>query len=210
MQLAKSREQILLLLKTRGPQSVKILSNQLDMTTMGIRQHLADLEQKGLVSQTTEEKQTRGRPIHLWRLTRNGHSHFPDEHSQITLELINLMRENLGENSLNQLVARRTNKTVQHYKKALQAVGDDLKSQVKRLAELRSEEGFMAEVRLIPSGWLLIENHCPISVAAKNCQQFCRSELDCFRGVFDQIATVERVDHLLTGSRRCAFKVSPR
>ena len=58
MQLAKSREQILLLLKTRGPQSVKILSNQLDMTTMGIRQHLADLEQKGLVSQTTEEKQT--------------------------------------------------------------------------------------------------------------------------------------------------------
>ena len=78
MDLAKSQEKILQRLKTRGEQSVKILSNQLDMTTMGVRQHLAELENKGFVTQTREEKQTRGRPVHLWRLTQTGHQRFPD------------------------------------------------------------------------------------------------------------------------------------
>ena len=50
MDLAKSQEQIMSRLKTRGPQSVKILSNQLGMTTMGIRLHQAELKVKNLVT----------------------------------------------------------------------------------------------------------------------------------------------------------------
>ncbi len=72
MDLAKSQEQIMSRLKIRGPQSVKILSNQLGMTTMGIRLHLAEMKEKNLVTQTKEEKQIRGRPVHLWRLTETG------------------------------------------------------------------------------------------------------------------------------------------
>ncbi|NKB32074.1 MAG: DeoR family transcriptional regulator [Pseudomonadales bacterium] len=209
MDLAKSQEQILHRLKTRGPQSVKILSNQLDMTTMGVRQHLADLENKGLATPTREEKQTRGRPVHLWRLTQSGHQRFPDGHSQITLELIDVIREDLGEDSLNQLIDSRNEQLKQHYLRELQAVGSDLQAQIQRLSELRSEEGYMAEVRLVPDGWLLIENHCPICAAAEKCQQFCRSELNCFQELFARTATVERIDHLLAGARRCAYKLSP-
>ena len=62
MEYSKNQEKILQRLKTRGPQSVKIMSNQLDMTTMGVRQHLTELGKKGVVKQTQEEKQTRGRP----------------------------------------------------------------------------------------------------------------------------------------------------
>lgn len=47
MELPKSQDRIIDRLKTRGPQSVKILSKQLAMTTMGVRQHLADLETRG-------------------------------------------------------------------------------------------------------------------------------------------------------------------
>mgnify|MGYP000680384539 CR=1 FL=1 len=209
MELAKSQEQILHRLKTRGPQSVKILSNQLDMTTMGVRQHLAELEAKDLVTQTREEKQTRGRPVHLWRLTATGHQRFPDGHSQVTLELIDVIRQNLGEESLNTLIDSRSNKLGQYYEHELRAAGDDIQSRVQRLAEIRSEEGYMAEVRLLPDGWLLIENHCPICVAAEKCQQFCRSELNSFQELFAGIASIERIDHLLAGARRCAYKLSP-
>ena len=55
MEYSKNQEKILQRLKTRGPQSVKIMSNQLDMTTMGVRQHLAELGKKGVVKQTQEE-----------------------------------------------------------------------------------------------------------------------------------------------------------
>ena len=194
-------------LKTRGPQSVKILASQLAMTTMGVRQHLTDLEQKGYVSQTREEKQTRGRPVHLWKLSARGHEQFPDSHSQVTLELIDVVRSTLGEDSLNQLIDKRGEQIQARYRIALDDAGSDLQSQIECLSRLRSEEGYMAEIRLLPDGWLLIENHCPICSAAEQCQQFCKSELMMFQQLLQGIASISRTDYLLAGARRCAYKI---
>jgi predicted ArsR family transcriptional regulator len=210
MELPKSQDRIIYRLKTRGPQSVKILSKQLDMTTMGVRQHLADLESKGLVAQTQEERQTRGRPVHLWKLSKAGHAKFPDGHSQITLELIDVIRSSLGEESLNQLIDNRSEQIEASYRLQMDANSPELQQRIEKLAQLRSEEGFMAEVRLLPDGWMLIENHCPICAAASNCQQFCTSELKIFQRLFEHDATVTRTDHLLAGARRCAYKITAR
>ena len=195
-------------LKTRGAQSVKILAKQLDMTTMGIRQHLAELADNDMVSRTGEEKQTRGRPVHLWKLTRRGHGHFPDGHLQVTVELIDVIRDDLGEESLNRLIDQRDEVLERQYREQLEMAGAELQSRIETLAELRSKEGYMCEVRLLPEAWLLIENHCPIHAAAARCQQFCRSELAMFRRLFEPAARVERADHLLADARRCAYKIS--
>ena len=208
MELPKSQDRIMDRLKTRGPQSVKILSKQLGMTTMGVRQHLADLETKGLVLQTQEERQTRGRPVHLWKLSKSGHNRFPDSHAQTALELIDVIRSSLGEESLNQLIDSRSAKVQASYRAQLDASAPELQQQIERLAQLRSEEGYMAEVRLLPDGWMLIENHCPICSAATSCQQFCKSELEIFQRLFENEATVARTDHLLEGARRCAYKIT--
>lgn len=207
MEFSKSQQRIMHRLKTRGPQSVKILAKQLEMTTMGVRQHLTDLEQKGYVSQTREEKQTRGRPVHLWKLSARGHEQFPDSHAQVTLELINIIRTTLGEDSLNQLIDKRGEQIQAQYQIALDEAESDLQSQIECLSRLRSEEGYMAEIRLLPDGWLLIENHCPICSAAEQCQQFCKSELAMFQQLLQGIASVSRIDYLLTGARRCAYKI---
>ena len=209
MEFSKSQQQIMQRLKTRGPQSVKILSKQLDMTTMGVRQHLTDLESKGVIGQTGEEKQNRGRPVHLWKLSEKGHGHFPDAHSQVTLELIDVIRTTLGEESLHQLIDHRASQIQANYQQALDAADADLPSRIECLVKLRTEEGYMAEIRLLPDGWLLIENHCPICSAAKECQQFCNSELSMFQELFSDLASISRVDHLLAGARRCAYKVVP-
>ena len=210
MELPKSQDRIIDRLKTRGPQSVKILSKQLAMTTMGVRQHLADLETRGLVLQTQEERQTRGRPVHLWKLSKSGHNRFPDSHAQTALELIDVIRSSLGEESLNQLIDSRSEKVEASYRAQLDAAAPELQQRIERLAQLRSEEGYMAEVRLLPDGWMLIENHCPICSAAASCQQFCKSELEIFQRLFENEATVARTDHLLEGARRCAYKITAR
>lgn len=210
MEFSKSQQSLLERLKTRGPQSVKILAKQLDMTTMGVRQHLAELLAKGCVSQTRESKQNRGRPVHLWKLTETGHRQFPDGHAQITVELIDVIRSSFGEDGLNQVIDQRSVRVEASYRAALEACPADLHPRLERLAELRSSEGYMAEIRLVPDGWLLIENHCPICAAAESCQQFCRTELALFQGLFADSAEVNRVDHLLAGARRCAYKIVPR
>ena len=209
MDFSKSQQLLLQRLKMRVPQSIKILAKQLDMTTMGARQHLAELLAKGYVSQTREARQNRGRPVHLWQLTKAGHQHFPDSHALVTVELIDVIRESLGEASLNQLIDARSTRIEQVYRQRLETCPDTLEARIAALAELRTEEGYMDEVRLLPDGWLLIEHHCPICAAAEKCQQFCRSELSLFQQLFATSAAVTRVDHLLAGARRCAYKITP-
>ena len=58
--------------------------------------------------------------------------------------------------------------------------------------------------------FLLVENHCPICVAARSCQALCRDELGVFRDALGPDAQVERTDHLLAGARRCAYRIAPR
>lgn len=210
MEVSKSQQQILHILKTRGPQTVKVLAKQLDMTTMGIRQHLADLYSSEYIEQTEQERQTRGRPVHLWKLTKQGHQHFPDTHSQVTVELIASVRETFGEQGLVQLIANRASHTRATYDKEIERVGGELQQRLQTLSQLRSEEGYMAELRMLPNGeWLLVENHCPICAAAQSCQQFCSSELEMFQELFSNYASIHRVDHLLAGARRCAYKITP-
>ena len=85
-----------------------------------------------------------------------------------------------------------------------------LKDRISALAEVRSEEGYMAEAHEDgDGGFALIENHCPICAAATECQNFCRSELAIFQQVLGPDATVERTDHLLAGARRCAYRITP-
>ena len=88
MKLSTSQAKILNRLKVRGPQSIKILAKFMEQTTMGVRQHLTDMESKGLVTQTEAKKQTRGRPVNLWRLSESGHQRFKDGHTEVAIELI--------------------------------------------------------------------------------------------------------------------------
>jgi predicted ArsR family transcriptional regulator len=66
----------------------------------------------------------------------------------------------------------------------------------------------MAEWLADGDGYLLLENHCPICAAATVCQGFCRSELDLFRALLGPGVAVERMEHVVAGARRCAYRVT--
>lgn len=203
-----SQEAILFSLKQKGPQTAKTLATQLNITTMGIRQHLASLKAKGLVEEAEEAKQGRGRPVRPWRLTDAGHQQFPDTHAQVAVELIASVRDLFGEAGLDSLIQQRTEQALQQYRAAL-AKESSLAKKVQALAQERSREGYMAEaIKDSQQSWLLIENHCPICAAATTCQGFCQSELETFQQLFADIATVKRTDHILQGARRCAYVIS--
>ena len=84
-----------------------------------------------------------------------------------------------------------------------------LAAKLRELARVRTEEGYMAEVRRDGAGFLFIENHCPICAAASACQGFCSSELELFRDVLGGDAAIERVEHIIAGDRRCVYRVTP-
>ncbi|WP_374582823.1 helix-turn-helix transcriptional regulator [Pseudoduganella sp.] len=201
-------DQILFLLKTRGPRTAQQLADLLELTSMGARRHLEAAEAAGLVRfEDVAEKV--GRPSRRWLLTEAGHARFPDRHADLTLQLITQVRSLFGEEGMDKLIAAREKSTEAAYR---DAIGNEpgLAQRVEALALARDAEGYMAQVEQAEDGsLLLVENHCPICAAARECQNFCRSELEVFQRVLGPGASVERAEHLLSGARRCAYRIKP-
>lgn len=204
----KSSDQILFLMKTRGRKTAQQLAELLGVTSMGARRQLEAALEKGLV-QCEDVADKVGRPARYWTLSDAGHARFPDRHSDLAVQLIEQTRSVFGQAGLERLIEAREQAIEAHYKMEVQD-HDGLHQRVEALARVRDAEGYMADAEAQPDGSvLLIENHCPICAAARECQNFCRSELEIFQRVMGDGCTVERAEHLLAGARRCVYVIKP-
>ena len=207
-QPASAEERILRFLKFRGPQAAEEIARHLGISVPGARKHLAGMVERRLLS-TFDESAGVGRPRRFWTLAETANARFPDTHAVLTVELIAAMRKLFGREGLDRLIGERERQMLSRYGEALSGLSEP-EQRIDRLAQLRSAEGYMAEwSRHGRGGWLLVENHCPICAAARACQDFCRSELDVFRAALGPDLAVERAEHLLGGSRRCAYRIFP-
>ena len=205
---ASTQDRILFLLKTKGPLTAQALGEKLDITAMGVRQHLYKLQEDNLVD-FRDERSGVGRPSRHWGLTERGDARFPDSHSELTVALLGSVERIFGADGLERLIEARTAETLGAYRRHLNGCAS-IEQRVARLAEIRSAEGYMAEWRREDDGtFTFVENHCPICAAAKACQGLCRSELEVFQQALGAGATVERTSHILTGARRCAYRITP-
>ena len=202
----RSQDRILFHLKTRGSQTAADVGVRLGMTPAGARQHLLKLEAASLV-ESENRREGRGRPRKYWRLTQRGHDRFPDRHSDLTLDLLRSVRDLFGDRGIQKLIEHREQAGIADYRKFV-GTQRSLRQKLTALAQVRSREGYMASVTEDMGGsFLFLENHCPICAAAAACQGICRSELAVFRAVLGPDVTVERLDHILAGARRCAYKI---
>ncbi len=201
-------DHILFLLKTRGPSTAQQLAEHLQLTSMGVRRHLEQGQEKGLL--LSEDRSDKvGRPARYWLLSDAGHARFPDRHSELTVQLIAQVRTLFGEAGLDKLITAREQSSEASYT-ARMAGSKTLSQRVSKLVEARDVEGYMAQMEKQADGsFLLVENHCPICAAATECQGFCQSELDVFRRTLGPGSTVERVEHALAGARRCVYRITP-
>jgi predicted ArsR family transcriptional regulator len=198
-------ERLLMLLKTRGPKTAADLGAALGVTGEAARQQLVKLAADGLVEATATPHGV-GRPQQSWCLTAKGNARFPDAHAELTVGLLRAVRSTWGEAALDQLIATRAAESLEGYRAALEGAAD-LGERVRRLAEARSREGYMAECQPAGGGYLLVENHCPICAAAAACQGFCHAERDVFQKALGDGVSVERTEHIVSGDRRCAYRI---
>ena len=202
-------DRILHALKTRGPLSTGELATLLRRERRGGA--AADGAARGRRAGRGRARGRRvGRPRQRWSLTDKAQGRFPDSHPELTVQLIRSIERSLGPAALDRVIGAREEEQRRAYRKAV-AGARSLRQRVERLAAARSAEGYMAEVSEEPGGrgLLLVENHCPICAAARVCQGFCRSELEVFREVLGPEVEVERVEHILAGGRRCAYRITP-
>ena len=202
----KTRRAITKLLKTEGPIDSAQLAERLNLTAMAVRQHLYALQREGLVKAEARPVPI-GRPAKFWSLTREADSLFPEAYAELSVALIDSVKDAFGDEGLERVLTSRCARQRADYSRRIQPK-DSLPKKLQELAKVRSEEGYMAEVRREADGsFLLVENHCPICAAANACQGFCSTELELFRSVLGPGVSVERGEHILKGDQRCVYLV---
>lgn len=206
--VSDAKRRILDRLKRADSLTAPDLAGEFGLTDTAIRQHLEALEQADLVQRRVAPASGRGRPPVHWQLTPRAGALFADRHADLTVELLTTVRDALGDEALEQVIAARSARQLAHYRASLDGA-KSVRTRVARLAELRSAEGYLAEAVVDDGDVLLIEHHCPIGDAARACSGLCAAELQLFRETLGPDVTVEREQHLLAGAQRCAYRVSP-
>ncbi len=134
---------------------------------------------------------------------------FPDTYAELSVALIGAVGDTFGPAGMQQLLDARLSRQRADYAARI-APSAPLEKKLQQLAQVRTEEGYMAEVKRDGRrAFLFVENHCPICAAATACQGFCATELDLFRAALGPKVKVERVEHIVAGDRRCAYRVTP-
>ena len=232
-----TKESVVRILQAQGRATVGELADKCGVSDAAMRQHLDQLEADGLVTRSSgEATNTRGRPPTHWTLaasaTERLHAHFPtafpDRHSDLAAELLESIRESLGEGALATVIEHRARRQTDAYRRAVDSSGPSssppsktsrgktsLRRVVEALAVERDTEGYRAEAVDNGDGsFTLIEHHCAIDAAAGSCAALCEAELKVFGSVLDRETgrkiAIQRVEHLMSGGTCCRYEIRPR
>jgi predicted ArsR family transcriptional regulator len=197
-----TREQILLLLRRHGRLSAPRLADLLKINSVGVRRHLGLLERDGLV-ESTIEKPTRGRPAAIYRLTDAGLERFPRRYDEVAREALAFLKGHDAA-ALAQFLAWRNERLAASY--AGRVDGATLAERTDALAEVLSEQGFMAEVESAPGGGLrLCQHNCTVEHLAAELPDLCTSEAELFERLLG--TQVEREATVVDGAVRCVTRI---
>lgn len=195
------------LLKTRGPLNAKAIASELGMTGEGARQHLIRLTEDGLLKSTSISNGV-GRPVQIYELTEYGQAHFPNNHAALSVELLNAIKNELGQEALDVVLVKRENEAVKRYSELLKDE-NGLASILKKYTSIRSEEGYMAEcIRVSEHEFTLLENHCPIGAASSACSGFCHSDMKILQQVLGPDVVIVQEHTIARGQRLCSYNIT--
>lgn len=206
-ELTDAKRRLIERLKRSESVTASELAGEFGLTDTAVRQHLEALESIGLVARSQGEAVGRGRPPVRWSLTPMAAELFPDRHADLTVELIQSIRQSLGEDALGEVIRTRRERQLTAYRELIDPAAD-VAVKVRRLADIRTTEGYVAEASADGDTLVLTEHHCPIRDAAGVCLGLCTAELELFREALGDGVTIERDQHLLTGAQRCSYRIN--
>jgi predicted ArsR family transcriptional regulator len=196
-----TRERILVFLRRHGRLSAPQLAELLGRTPVGVRRHLALLERDGLVTAAIE-KPKRGRPAAVYRLTDAGLETFPRHYDELAREALAFVKRH-DASLLSQFLAWRNERLAAAYAKRVDA--STLGERAEALADVLSEQGFMAEVERVPGGLRLCQHNCTVEHLAAELPDLCRSETELFERLLG--SPVEREATIVQGDVRCVTHI---
>lgn len=177
-----TKEKILYTLKKDDEMSIKDVLAYFTISEVAIRRHLNDLIRQKLVKERVV-KQEIGRPYHLYSLTSKGHETFPNQYTDLPVELLRDLESLQGKEVVDELLQKRVNREEEELGSKIGDASFD--ERVALMAEMQEEKGYMIEYEKLPDGDYEVKNYnCPIYNIASNYRQICHYEKNMMHNIF--------------------------
>ena len=200
-----TRRVIMKLLKTKGPLTIGALAEELEITEMGVRRHVLQLEQEGIV-RTKVVRQAMGRPLHMYSLTELAEEYFPKNYHNLALELLKELDHGSGIEAVNTLFEGRRRRMLAQYSPMME--DRNLEARVAELSAIQNAGGYMAEWTHEEDGsYEFREYNCPIRQIAGQYRKACQCEQSLFEELLK--AKVTRSECMAEGGRCCRYSIVP-
>jgi DeoR family suf operon transcriptional repressor len=196
-----TRAEILTALKKAQPLTAKELADKFGVTPNALRRHLKELEGEGVVRYSREIHGVGG-PVFAFSLTEAGEALFPRAYERALTEILDLVREQQGDEGLVQLFQRRWDEIARVARPELERL--PVEQRATRLAELLTSLGYMAEARQVAGSLpVLTEHNCAIRLIAERFPEVCAAEE---RFITDLLgAPVTRQAQITKGANCCEY-----
>ena len=199
-----TRGEILTALKMSQPLTAKELADKFGVTPNALRRHLKELENEGIVRYQREIRGVGG-PVFAFSLTDAGEALFPRGYERALSEILDLVREQQGDEGIVQLFQRRWEEIARVARPELERL--PVEQRATRLAELLTSLGYMAEARPVAGALpVLTEHNCAIRLIAERFPEVCAAEE---RFIADLLgAPVTRQAHIAKGANCCEYCIA--
>jgi predicted ArsR family transcriptional regulator len=205
---SEPKKKLLYYLKIMQQAGLEELANVMKVSRMAVHKHLALLQKRGLV-EGVETRGRIGRPRMMYQLTSQSKTVFPKSYSAIATHALDFIERNMGKNAVEKVLRERQSELFDEYYKRLKDL--DFDKQVKKLARIRDEEGYIAESkRESKSGrkYVLLEYNCPIIHIAEKHWEACSAETELFEKLLG--ADIETTHRAAKGDLICKFIIKER
>jgi predicted ArsR family transcriptional regulator len=206
---SEPKKKLLYYLKVMQQAGLKELANVMKVSRMAIHKHLTVLQMRGLV-EGVETRGRIGRPRMVYQLTSQSKTVFPKSYSAIATYAFDFIERNMGKEAVEKVLRERQSELFDQYYKRLRDLEFD--KQVKELARIRDEEGYIAESKKESKSsggkHVLLEYNCPIIHIAEKHWEACTTETELFEKLLD--ADIETTHRAAKGDSICKFVIKER
>jgi predicted ArsR family transcriptional regulator len=208
---SEPKKKLLYYLKVMRQAGLEELANVMKVSRMAVHKHLGLLQQRGLV-EAVETRGHVGRPRMMYQLTSQSKTVFPKSYSAIATHALDFIEKNMGKEGVEKVLRERQSELFDQYYKRLKDL--DFDKQVKELARIRDEEGYIAESKKgskSSSGggkYVLLEYNCPIIHIAEKHWEACSTETELFEKLLG--ADIETIHRAAKGDLICKFIIKER
>jgi len=201
--LPPGRRAVLSVLKQTGESSAEEVAQVLGVTVSAVRQHLAPLEEHGLVAHR-DERPGPGRPRRHYCLTPAAESLWPKRYGQLANQLLTFI-DDADPHLVEQAFEHRRRARTERARTRL--AGKDFDDRVRELARILDDDGYLASCERQGDGsWRVVEHNCAILDVAERYGEACGSELAFLRDALPD-ADVQRTAHMMAGAHVCAYGI---